>query len=137
MARRGITITYRETVLNSFVGTKAREAALRAANTTKARAQNNISQAGRYDTGEMTRTMTVADAHQGHFHPRFAVGSPAKHVKFQEFGTRGHGPVTAKVLRFKPKGSNTFVFTTWVWGVKPARFMKRALRSITVYDFLP
>ena len=41
---------------------------------------------------------------------------------FQEFGTPAHGPVTAKALRLKLKGSNKFIFRKWVKGIQGKEF---------------
>lgn len=55
---------------------------------------------------------------------------------YQEEGTRAHGPVRAKALRFKPKGSSKYVFAQWVRGVPAKRYMQRAIESLRATDFL-
>lgn len=54
---------------------------------------------------------------------------------YQEYGTRAHGPVRAKALRFKPKGSSKYVFAKWVRGVPAKRYMQRAFDSLRESDF--
>lgn len=136
MARVKITLNIREAQLREVAGTAARSAARRAAEVSRQRARNNLRAAGRFHTGELDRTIEVRDITSTYLHPRFAVGSPVKQAGFNEFGTRAHGPVTAKALRFKPKGSRVYVFAKWVRGITPVRFMRRALQSLTVYDYL-
>lgn len=133
---RGVRIRLNQAQLTQVVGSQARAAAHRAAHVARSRARNTLSAAGRYDTGDLDRTMTVKEVTKNELHPQFAVGSPVFYAKFQEFGTRAHGPVVAKKLRFKPKGSDSFVFAEWVRGVTALRFMYKALKSLTVYDFL-
>lgn len=72
---------------------------------------------------------------QSSLHSKVAVGTPVPYVKYQEFGTRAHGPVRAKMLRFRPKGSAEYVFAKWVRGVQPARFMRKALAALRPSDF--
>lgn len=103
---------------------------------TKLRARANIMAANRFGTGKMATEMQVKEIPgQPPLWPKVAVGSPVDYVKYQEFGTRAHGPVKAKFLRFKPKGSSTFVFAKWVRGVTPARFMRKAIDQLRPDDF--
>ncbi len=48
-------------------------------------------------------------------------------VNFLEDGTRAHGPVTAKLLRFATP--NGVVFTKWVKGIRPMKVFKRTFRT--------
>lgn len=98
-------------------------------------ARDQIAAEGLIDTGQLMNSMRWQSVAGGLF-PKYAVGSPLDHAKFLEFGTRAHGPVTAKALRFKPKGSNKFIFVTWVRGVRPYRFMQHTLDHIRPTDFL-
>ena len=54
---------------------------------------------------------------------RVAAGTPQ--ARFMEFGTRGHGPVFARVMHFVTK-DGTEVFTKWVRGVEAMHWMKNA-----------
>lgn len=51
------------------------------------------------------------------------IGSNVPHMKYLEFGTRAHGPVTAKFLHFFTLSGE--VFTKWVRGIKPMRIFAR------------
>lgn len=136
MARRSqVRIRLRYPALANYTKEQMRAATLQAAQITRERARDNLRKAGRFDTGELDRTITIKDATDNPTYPRFAVGSPVKQAVFNEFGTRAHGPVRAKVLRFKPKGSSAYVFAKWVRGISAVRFMRNALKSLTVYDF--
>lgn len=62
------------------------------------------------------------------------VGTNVHYAKYQHDGTGIYGPhgtpivpVRAKFLRFKPKGSSTFVFAKEVRGSMPTFFLRRAL----------
>jgi len=44
---------------------------------------------------------------------------------YLEFGTKAHGPVTAKYLHFWIDGEE--IFTKWVQGIKPHEIVKRAV----------
>lgn len=62
------------------------------------------------------------------------VGSNLNYAMYQHEGTGIYGPhgtpivpVRAKYLRFKPKGSSTFVYAKEVRGSMPTFFLKRAL----------
>lgn len=122
--------------IEQVVAPIARDAVRRAADTTRSRVRWYLSQGGHYDTNNLDRSMTTKEISSDPLHPKRAVGSPLEYAKFLEEGTRGHGPVRAKALRFKPKGSNKFVFAKWVRGIAAVRFMRRALDALTVYDFM-
>lgn len=124
--------------MQAIVGRISQEAIMRAAQQTRSRYSANIVQAGRVRTGDMHQKVEAREILGGRWDsPKAAVGTPVKYAKYQEYGTRAHGPVRAKALRFKPKGSSTFVFAKWVRGVTPAKFARRALDSIRPTDFLP
>ena len=63
------------------------------------------------------------------------MGPRVGYAKFQDLGTRAHGPKHKKFMRFKPKGKNYFVFAKWVRGVKAAHFMAKAVSKLTARDF--
>jgi len=118
------------------VGGTAAEAATTAARVIARRVRENIIAEDLIDTGFMRDNITVEEARPGD-RPVAYVHVAGQQAVFQEFGTRGHGPVRAQYLRFKPKGSNVYVFARWVRGVRPRRFMTRAIESVTVADFIP
>lgn len=100
------------------------------------RAEQNVRSAGRVDTGKMAGGIQVRDLTADPNSARVEVVSTAPHSAFQEFGTRAHGPRNAKAMRFQIRGRGPVIFATWVRGVTPLHFMKRAADSLTTMDFV-
>lgn len=122
--------------MQAVVSGLSRSAVQRAAEISRQRYRGNIHGAGRVNTGKMADETRVMDLPSSlPMHPRCAIGTPVPYAKFQEYGTRAHGPVRAKRLKFKPKGSQMFVFATWVRGVTPAKFAQRTLDTVRTIDF--
>lgn len=128
-------VNIRRSDIERVAGTHITWAVNQAARVTAKRAKQNITQLGRIDTGAMRDSIKAEPQRGRTMNPSARVISPAPYSAFQEYGTRAHGPVRAKFLRFKPKGSSTFVFAKWVRGVTPGRFMQKALRALTTKDF--
>lgn len=127
---------------SAFVEGKVEElsktAVRRAARRTASRANINVIRKDRVDTGRLAKSFvtrevstTVPGIH------KVRVYSRAPYAVYQERGTRAHGPKRAKFMRFKPKGSNVYVFAKWVRGVPPGNFLRDAKRALTREDFLP
>ena len=68
--------------------------------------------------------------------PAYIVGPRVGYAKFQDLGTRAHGPKRRKFMRFQPKGSSKWVFAKWVRGVTAAFFMSRAAFRLRPRDFV-
>lgn len=113
--------------LQGYSYKSSRKAARRAGQRVRA----NIVSSGRVHTGRMLKSVRVEPAGKA----RWKVVNYVPYAKFQEFGTRAHGPVTAQFLRFKPKGATAFVFAKRVRGVTAARFFEKAMRSLTIKDW--
>lgn len=121
----------------TVVGPLAGAAVQRAAVIAKGRVEQNIQSDGLVASGQMRDGIVTEPGPQSDpMRPTQDVRSTAKHTMFQEAGTRAHGPVRAKAMRFKPKGSNVFVFAKWVRGVPARHFMRRAKDAVRVSDFL-
>lgn len=134
MARTKVTIN-RSAVIR-VVGPKADQAAYRAAQTTRGRAVSNIRQLGRVDTGAMITNLQVRKAAESSpLDARYEVSSPVKHTRFQEFGTKAHGPARAPFMVFTPKGGGRVVFAKWVRGVTAGRFLRNAIEALRTGDF--
>lgn len=111
--------------------------AAKAATAIATRTRRNIAQLGRIDSGQMYSGITTQRSPRSRQDRAiWQVRGTAPHTKFQEFGTRAHGPVRARFLRFKPKGAAGYVFAKWVRGVTAGRFMRRALDSTSISDFV-
>lgn len=124
--------------MRAEVGIITKDAVRRGAAKAQENYQNNIRADGLVNSGKLLSSVTQQDVPGREvLAPAIAVGTPLDYAKYPEYGTRAHGPVRAKALRFKPKGSNTFVFAKRVRGVKPYRFAQRALDSLRPRDFEP
>lgn len=135
MAR--VSVRLYQHAIASIAGNVSQHTARKAANIAAHRTRNNIRQLGRVDTGAMVDGIVTRESPTSTpLRRRWQVRSTAPYTRFQEFGTRAHGPVRAKALRFTPKGSNTVVFAKWVRGVTPGRFLRRALDSVAASDFI-
>lgn len=133
----GLNLRINESAVRRVVGSHLEDAVRQAADITASRAKRNIQAAGRIDTTAMYRGMTTERATAlSDLKVVYLVYTPVEYAVYQEFGTRDHGPTRAKALRFKPKGSQGFVFAKWVRGVKPAHFMRDAARALSINDFL-
>lgn len=122
--------------MESVVGGVTHDAVQQAAEISRDRYKANLRADDLINTGKLINSITTATVPRGALSPAVAVGSPLDYVKYPEFGTRAHGPVRAKALRFKPKGSSSFVFAKWVRGVKPYGFARRTLDQIRPNDFM-
>lgn len=137
MSQTRVEITIDQGAIQRVAGQVSQRAAYRAASVTRDRARANFTRKGRTGTGKLNRSIAVRDRGITRHGRTYAVGSNLHYAKYQEYGTRAHGPVRAKFLRFKPKGSSTFVFAKWVRGIKPAHALRDAYRALRVSDFLP
>jgi hypothetical protein len=80
------------------------------------------------DTGQLARDLHVQPLRPPLF-PGVEVGSDLPQATFHR---KGHGvirPVRAKALRFKPKGSQRFIFVKRVGPVPPNPYLERSLRA--------
>lgn len=122
--------------MSSVVGDITFEAVQQAAEISRERYVANLRADDLVNSGRLVNSITTATVPRGVLSPAVAIGSPLDYVKYPEYGTRAHGPVRAKVLRFKPKGSSTFVFARWVRGVRPYGFARKTLDQIRPTDFV-
>lgn len=113
-----------------FSGEAARRGAERARQQTRA----NIINKGRIDTARMYRSVKLDLISSGTM-TVYRLTIDTEYAAFQELGTRAHGPRTASVMVFTPKGSGTVVFAKWVRGVTPGHFARDAIRALTPADF--
>ena len=115
----------------------------RGAAITRDRAKVNLTQAGRVDTGRLRQATTSKVEVRG----TEVVGLVESDVNYATAIHNGTGvygpkgapivPTTARVLRFKPKGSTTFVFARSVQGVEPTPYLTEALDRLTAADLKP
>jgi hypothetical protein len=113
----------------------------RAAQTTANRARARITGAGRVDRGTMRARTAAGPVRRTGQSVTVEVRTAVPYAVWQHEGTGVHAgrgriyPRRAKMLRFRPKGSGTFVFARSVAGVKGVPYLKDALNSLTISDF--
>lgn len=123
--------------IKKHVGHATEESVERASGRIRDRARRNLRAADRHRTGALGRSIKVTKmATSTPMKPKFRVGTNLQYGRYQEWGIGPVVPKRAKVLRFKPKGSNTFVFAMRTRGFKGAHFMRDAYRATTKKDFL-
>lgn len=133
-----VKVTLNRSAYIRVVGAISDQAAYRAGQATRRHAIANINALGRVQTGAMKNSIQVRKASTTiPESAAYSIGSTVPYAKYQEFGTRGHGPVRAKHLVFRIKGRGPLVFAKWVRGVTAGRFMYNALHSVRLGDFLP
>lgn len=98
---------------------------------TRDRTRANIRASGRRNTGKMHDSIRVVQTGDA----KYSVGSDLPYYKFQEFGRGPVRPIRAKFLRFKPKGSNKFVFAKYVRPDPGGHFLRDARRALSLRDF--
>lgn len=123
-------------------GSPVYDAVQRGTNRARDRAKIEVTAAGRVDTGYL-RNQIQSDVRVTGSRVIGKVTSHAPYSRFVHGGTGIYGPRgrpivprRARYLRFKPKGSATFVFTKSVKGMRPTPFMQRALDKVSIRDFL-
>lgn len=132
----GVQLHLNDAALRDVVGRHVERAAYRAARATRKQVRSNIMSRGLVDTGKMLESVnTTKVSSSSDLGATYSVTVNVSYAKFQEEGTRGSSPVRAKVLRFKPKGSNTYIFRPRTGPVPAQHFMRDAYRSIAERDF--
>lgn len=112
--------------------------ARRAAGRVRDRAKANLTASGRVNTGRLRDSITARNA--GSSDPQrtvYEVGTNMPYAGYQEHGIGPVYPKRAKVLRFRPKGSSTFIFRPRTRGFPGAHYLERAYKSLTMRDYLP
>lgn len=108
----------------------------RAAEVLRTRLGQEVRASGRVQTGAMADTwnITAAPARTGNGYS-LIVSSPFKRTVYQNDGTRGSKPIPPKKALKMNIGGMT-IFRTKSGPIPAARFMERALGSMTVADWL-
>lgn len=126
-----------EAVSRLLTETVGPAAAGRAAGRVRDRAKVMITQAGRIDTGAL-RNSIVSRRVESSSKSKvwFEVGSSLPYAIYQHNGVKGPiRPKRAKVLRFKPKGSSSYVFAPSVAGFRGVPYLTQPLNELTPADF--
>lgn len=125
-------VTYRQMTENGTIA----QATWRAAGKVRDDAKRNITADGTVDTGKLRQSI-VAYRIRGRTGVWYEIGTPLFYGIFIHDGTRDHGPVRARRLRFQPKGSSVFVYAKRVRGIRGTKFLTRALQGLKASDFFP
>lgn len=106
----------------------------------ESQAKRNISGVGgtgpkRVDTGRLRASIATVLVNRGGL-PAVLVGTNVEYARYVHDGTGIYGPrrrpirpVTHRFLRFKPKGSNRYVYAKQVRGMRPNPFLAKALSA--------
>lgn len=133
----GYRLNLRSGAIVAVVGAITDQATHQAAEVTRGRVQANIQRLPRIDSGRMRDTISIAKHPAASpLRPMYRIYSDLPYTKYQEHGTRPHGPVRAQHLVFRAKGTDTIVFAKWVQGVQAGNFFRDALNSLSVADFM-
>lgn len=137
MAKSSVQIHLDQGAVHALVGGMTSAAAKRAADKTRDRAKANVTSSGRVASGRMRdRIVSSKQASVGDV-AVYEVQAQRPYSWWQEKGIGPVVPKRAKVLRFKPKGSDVFIFRPRTKGFKGAFFMERAYRALGARDYLP
>ena len=136
MARSRVRVVLDRSLVNGMLREYGGAAAKRGAQRCRERVRSGITAAGRVDTGAMRSNISIRPLKSTGTVEAYSVSVNTPYASFQNDGTRAHGPVRARFLVFKPKGSNRMVFAKRVRGVTGARFMEKALAGMTMDDFV-
>lgn len=116
-------------------GQEVDRAVRRAAGRARDYARANLTSDGNIDTGRLRNSVETQRAPSSSRPVNYEVGTRLEYGIYLEAGTRDHGPVRAKVLRFKPKGAGGFIFRPRVRGIRATRWLSRVLSRLSPNDF--
>lgn len=137
MVSVSVRVTLNRSAMIRVVGPMTNAAAERAAYSVQSRARANLGSLGRVNTGRLRNSIQVRRANTANpLSAAYAIGSPLEYAKYQEFGTRPHGPRSAPFMVFRIRGRGKLIFAKWVRGVTPGQFMYNAIRRTKVADFI-
>lgn len=106
-------------------------AMLRAGGRVRDAARAALTTAGRIDTGRLRNDIRVSTVRRSGRNLEVSVGTDLDYGIYQHEGVDGPVyPRRAKVLRFKPKGSSTFVFAQRVRGFEGVPYLTIGLEAL-------
>ena len=136
MARTRTRIVLDRGMINLMLREYTDASAKKGAAACREKVRSGITSAGRVDTGRMRSNISIRPLKSTGTVTAYSVSVNTPYASYQNDGTAAHGPVRARLLVFKPKGSNTFVFAKQVRGVTAARFMEKASAAMRLDDYL-
>lgn len=112
------------------------QAVAKAAGKVRDRAKQIITSEGRVDTGTLRQSIVSERVTTSDHEVVYQVGTSVKYAIFQHEGVEGPVlPRHARVLRFKPSGSSTFIFRASTSGFAGIHFLTRAVDELKASDF--
>lgn len=137
MAGKTITFHPNDKVIQKILNeTTVPNAVAKAAGKVRDLAKMDLTRTNRIDTGRLRNSIISQRVSAPAGQVRYEVGSPLPYAIYQHEGVKGPVyPRRAKVLRFKPKGSNHFVFAQHTKGFMGVPYLTRSLARLTVNDF--
>lgn len=132
-----VKLTLHDEVISRMLSKDLEGATKRAAKRTRERAQTLLVLKGRIDTGDLLNSIAEHQQMTPPTRATYIIGSDLKYAIYQEYGTNGAVAKPGKVLRFKPKESNKYVFAKRVRGFPGAHYLRGALKALSIRDFLP
>lgn len=137
-----VTVNVDEGAVRAWIEQEVAGGVLAAAGRVRDMAKAVITADGRVDTGQMRNTI-VAEVNRTEGNTVVGrVTAESEHAVYQHEGTAQEiVPRRARVLRFRPRGSATFVFAPSVRGIHPANptkplpFLTMALDRLAPGDF--
>lgn len=136
MARSSVRVKMDRRVIDGMLADVTDASAGRAARRVQQQVSRNIVSSGRVRSGAMRDSIRSRRVSHTNRQTTYEVYSDLPYTIFQEEGIGPVTPVKAKVLRFKPRGSNVFIFRPRTKGFKGAHFFRQARAQITLDDFL-
>ncbi len=138
MTGKGASVTIDPRKFAKKVDEISEKSSMQAAQITADRCREEVIAAGRVNTGHLANSFRI----KREVSPPAAgiwwrVYSTVKYSDYQNLGTGGSTAKPGHVLRFKPKGLNLFVFARHTAPIRGAHFMEKALKRLTLKDFLP
>lgn len=118
-------------VVERVMQRKAEELAARGAESARREVISGILHTDRIRSGAMMSSVHVKRESP----TQYRVGTPVRYGRWQEFGRGPVVPIRARVLRFRPKGVNTFVFAKRVRADPGGHFFARAVKAMRVWHF--
>lgn len=138
MARTRVRITLDQAAIKRLTqgeGDVVDRAVRRAAGRARDYAKVNLTNDGNINTGRLRNSVESRRAPVSSRPVNYEIGTRLDYGIYLESGTRDHGPVRARVLRFQPKGASGFIFRPRVKGIRATRWLSRVLSRLSPNDF--
>lgn len=135
MVKISTTLRLNEKRMNTYISAVGTRLSRQGASAVAKRIRQSIRDEGLIDTGRMLHSVIYVKKSSTKGGSRWWVWPDVPYAKFQEYGTGG-STATNGYLRFKPKGSNTFIFRKHTGPVPATHFIRKAMKSTTKQDFL-